>query len=111
MGIVVVRTVQRYVRPSLVGWPASTSISFDPEGELLLRDRAIRGGASVCLHGGDLLRQNLFEVRDSLFDDARAGKIAFDSPAYRNTRLMLNGMIRFGHRPRMTPGCLGRSAA
>lgn len=46
----------------------------------------------------DRLRQELFELRDELFDDAVNGRIAFDSPAYRATRAMLNGMIRFGHR-------------
>ena len=46
----------------------------------------------------DSLRQSLFEVRDRFFDEARVGRVAFDATAYRNTRLMLNGMIRFGHR-------------
>jgi hypothetical protein len=46
----------------------------------------------------DALRQNLFAVRDELFDHARAGKISFDSSAYKATRSLLNGMIRFSHR-------------
>lgn len=46
----------------------------------------------------DRLRQQLFALRDQLFDDALNGRIRFDSPAYRVTRTMLNGMIRFGHR-------------
>ena len=32
-----------------------------------------------------------------LFDDARAGRISFDSPAYGATRTFMNGMIRYAH--------------
>ncbi len=46
----------------------------------------------------DRLRQQLFALRDDLFDQAADGRIAFESGAYQATRLMLNGMIRFGHR-------------
>jgi hypothetical protein len=46
----------------------------------------------------DELRQALFDVRDSLFDEALEGRISFDSNAYKATRTMLNGMIRYGHR-------------
>lgn len=46
----------------------------------------------------DLLRQELFEIRDRLFDEAVAGQISFDSRAYRATRLVLNGLLRFAHR-------------
>jgi hypothetical protein len=46
----------------------------------------------------DLLRQDLFQIRDDLFDQAAAGDIAFSSPSYRVTRATLNGLIRFGHR-------------
>lgn len=46
----------------------------------------------------DRYRQCLFELRDELFDAATSGRIAFDSPSYRVTRAMLNGMIRFGHK-------------
>jgi hypothetical protein len=45
----------------------------------------------------DRLRDDLFAVRDRLFDEARAGRISFDSPAYRSVRAMCNGLIRFGH--------------
>ena len=46
----------------------------------------------------DRFRQQLFELRDQLFDDAVAGRISFDSKAYRATRFILNGMLRFAHR-------------
>ena len=46
----------------------------------------------------DVLRQELFEIRDRLFDDARAGRISFDSKAYRAARTVLNGLLRFAHR-------------
>lgn len=46
----------------------------------------------------DSLRQRLFDVRASLFLEAANGKIAFDSDAYRYTRTVLNGMLRFAHR-------------
>lgn len=45
----------------------------------------------------DLLRQELFEIRDALFDEAVAGRISFDSHAYQATRFLLNGMLRFAH--------------
>lgn len=43
------------------------------------------------------LRQDLFELRDSLFDEAINGNIKFSSKSYIATRLMINGMIRFSH--------------
>lgn len=46
----------------------------------------------------DALRQSLFETRDALFDEARAGRISFTSPGYRATWFLINGMIRFGHK-------------
>lgn len=46
----------------------------------------------------DALRQALFGVRDHLFDEALKGKISFESDAYKATRTLLNGMIRYGHR-------------
>jgi len=46
----------------------------------------------------DALRQELFEIRDRLFDEAAKGNIAFGSHAYRATRTVLNGLLRFGHR-------------
>lgn len=46
----------------------------------------------------DRLRQEMFSLRDELFDRARLGEIRFDSAAYKATRALLNGMIRFSHR-------------
>lgn len=46
----------------------------------------------------DYFRQRLFALRDQLFDLASEGKVGFDSDAYRLTRSMLNGTIRFGHK-------------
>jgi hypothetical protein len=43
-------------------------------------------------------RQEMFSVRDKLFDDARMGKIQFDDEAYWLLRSTMNGAIRFGHR-------------
>lgn len=45
----------------------------------------------------DLLRQQLFRIRDDLFQHARKGDFDFDSKAYGMTRDTLNGMIRFAH--------------
>lgn len=42
-------------------------------------------------------RQRLFGIRAGLFNAALDGKINFDEPAYRQVRLILNGMIRFTH--------------
>jgi hypothetical protein len=49
---------------------------------------------SVCT---DISRQFIFERRDKLFDMAIAGRLSFDSEAYRATRRTLNGMLRFAH--------------
>lgn len=43
----------------------------------------------------DIGRQNLFEIRDSLFMMAANGDIGFDDPAYIAVRNRINGMIRF----------------
>lgn len=45
----------------------------------------------------DAFRQEMFIVRDELFDYAASGQIAFDDPAYRLLRQMMNGLIRYGH--------------
>jgi hypothetical protein len=45
----------------------------------------------------DAFRQELFEIRDELFDYAAAGNIKFDDPAYRLLRKFMNGFIRYGH--------------
>jgi hypothetical protein len=49
-------------------------------------------------HTVDNFRQRLFALRDQLFDEAAAGTISFDHPAYQMMRLTMNGFIRFGHR-------------
>lgn len=49
----------------------------------------------------DRFRQNLFSLRDSLFDEARKGNIDFESDAYQALRQTMNGLIRFGHRMNM----------
>jgi hypothetical protein len=45
----------------------------------------------------DSFRQRMFGVRDSLWDYAASGKIAFDDPAYLLLRKLTNGFIRYGH--------------
>ncbi|MDM0054062.1 hypothetical protein [Variovorax fucosicus] len=52
----------------------------------------------VNQHRVDRLRQQLFFIRDALFDEAAAGRISFDSRAYVYTRTVLNGLLRFSHR-------------
>jgi len=44
-----------------------------------------------------LFRHRLFVIRDDLFDAAKAGRIAFNSPAYRTTWETLNAMLRSAH--------------
>lgn len=46
----------------------------------------------------DCFRQQMFAVRDELFDYAAAGKISFNHPAYRLLRQQMNGFIRYGHK-------------
>jgi hypothetical protein len=43
-------------------------------------------------------RQEMFALRDELFDAADAGLLSFDAPAYGMLRSTMNGYIRFGHR-------------
>lgn len=43
----------------------------------------------------DAYRQKIFSIRDSVFDYAADGNIAFDNTAYCMVRTYLNGMIRF----------------
>lgn len=45
-----------------------------------------------------IFREKMFALRDELFDEARAGKLQFDQPAYLMLRKTMNGMIQFGHR-------------
>lgn len=45
------------------------------------------------------LRQKLYELRDSVFDDAHfENKIRPEDPAYEVVRTRINGLIRFAHR-------------
>ncbi len=44
----------------------------------------------------DLYRQNLFEIRDALFDEAAKFGL-FNNKAYTMTRITINGMLRFAH--------------
>lgn len=46
----------------------------------------------------DAFRQDMFTLRDELFDAAREGLIDFNHPAYGVLRSTINGFIRFGHR-------------
>lgn len=48
----------------------------------------------------DIVRQNLFSIRDQLFDLAAEGKhgLGFDSPVYGAFREQLNHRIRYAHR-------------
>jgi hypothetical protein len=54
----------------------------------------------------DQLRQELFGLRDQLFDYAAGGGVSFDHPAYTRLRTTLNGMIRFAHRVTFLRLCL-----
>lgn len=45
----------------------------------------------------DRFRQEMFEVRDELFDYGASRKIRFDDPAYRLLRQLMNGFIRYAH--------------
>ena len=46
----------------------------------------------------DTFRQQMFQLRDELFQYASTGHIEFNDPAHLMTRQMINGLIRFGHR-------------
>ena len=46
----------------------------------------------------DSFRQAMFELRDNMFDYAASGAITFDNPAYKHLRMLMNGLLRFGHR-------------
>lgn len=45
----------------------------------------------------DGFRQDMFSIRDELFDYAASGRISFNDPAYRLLRQLMNGFIRYGH--------------
>lgn len=49
-------------------------------------------------YGIDKFRQEMFAVRDDLFDYAARGEISFNHPAYIQLRNLANGLIRFAHR-------------
>lgn len=46
----------------------------------------------------DCFRQDVFELRDKLFDEAQKGLIKFDHPAYCLLRRTMNGTIRYSHK-------------
>lgn len=46
----------------------------------------------------DAFRQEMFKLRDEIFDYAASGHISFDHPAYVQLRDLANGLIRFAHR-------------
>jgi hypothetical protein len=46
----------------------------------------------------DKFRQDMFALRDDLFDDAASGLMPFDHPAYGLLRSTMNGFIRFAHK-------------
>lgn len=48
-------------------------------------------------HRLDRFRQDVFVVRDELFDFAASGRIGFNHPSYRLLRASMNGFIRYGH--------------
>jgi hypothetical protein len=50
-----------------------------------------------CRYRLDAFRQSLFSLRNVLFNDALAGTMPFDHPAYRMTRDSINSLIRFAH--------------
>src|SRR5437762_8464353 len=45
----------------------------------------------------DTLRQQLFALRDEMFDYALQQKLSFSDPAYVQLRDLMNGLIRYGH--------------
>ncbi len=49
-------------------------------------------------HTVNEFRHRMFALRDQLFDEAAAGLIPFNHPAYGMIRITMNGFIRFGHR-------------
>lgn len=49
----------------------------------------------------DQLRQELFAIRDDLFDFAADGGISFEDRTYRRLRQDLNSLIRFAHKVSM----------
>ena len=50
----------------------------------------------------DNARQELFAIRDAIFDMAVSGKISFESQEYKDLRGIINSFIRFAHRTNLT---------
>ncbi|TGN02893.1 hypothetical protein [Leptospira dzoumogneensis] len=46
----------------------------------------------------DILREELFNIRDSLFDLALDKKLSFEDQVYKELEIILNGTIRYAHR-------------
>lgn len=46
----------------------------------------------------DKFRQDMFKIRDDLFDYAMRGRLSFNDPSYGLIRGAINGHIRFAHR-------------
>ena len=49
----------------------------------------------------DRFREEMFALRDEMFDFAASGGIAFGSPAYGRLRLTMNGFVRRAPRMRL----------
>jgi hypothetical protein len=45
----------------------------------------------------DVFRQQMFTLRDELWDFAADGKVSFEEPAYTLLRQLMNGFIRYAH--------------
>src|SRR6266576_996022 len=54
----------------------------------------------------DAFRQEIFALRDELFDYAADGRIKFDDPAYRLLRQVMNGFIRYAHQLTFSRVCM-----
>jgi hypothetical protein len=54
----------------------------------------------------DRFREEMFKIRNELFDHALSGVFTFDEPAYTLFRTTLNGFIRFGDRINITTAVL-----
>jgi len=54
----------------------------------------------------DSFRQQMFALRDELFDFAADGNIGFDEPAYRLLRQSMNGNIRYAHQLTFFRACM-----
>ncbi len=82
---------------------------MDPHlGMIALQSLVSLAGISVALfwlygdYRVDLFRQQMFSLRDEMFDEALSGQVTFDHAAYGILRSTMNGYIRFGHRISLT---------